>query len=160
MRVEGSDRAVPLVLFGVVIHGSPDSLRSRRPRRPTAKRPALDELHVLLHVQTGVVRPCGNVKEAGARAVRGVIPVGSALVSWKNQRALSAGSHSGDPDRSAFFIETTGPVYFTERFAHEELACRPVEHVEEAVPVGPKHDLAWAALPLHVDQDRNLRRVV
>ena len=40
------------------------------------------------------------------------------------------------------------------------MACRPVEHVEEAVPVGPKHDLAWAALPLHVDQDRNLRRVV
>src|SRR5439155_23732336 len=160
MRVERPDRAVTLVLFGVVIHSRPDSLRCCRSRRTATKRPALDVLHVLLHIKTGVIRPGGDVKEPCARAVGRVIPVGSTLVSRKDQRALSAWSHSGDSYRPALFIEPAGPVYFDKRFAQEELTGRSIQHIEEAIPVGPEHDLAWAALPLHIDQDRNLRRVV
>src|SRR5207302_5132612 len=40
-----------------------------------------------------------------------------------------------------------------------ELAVRAVEHIEESVSIGPHHELAGSALPLHIREDGNLRRV-
>ena len=63
-------------------------------------------------------------------------------------------------DRPAAFVESARPVHLHERRARQEPAGRAIEHVEEAVAIGPQHHLRRRAAPVHVDEHRHLHRVV
>jgi len=73
--------------------------------------------------------------------------------AWIDARTFKAGSLAGYPHWPALLIEAASPGYFDERFSKQELTCLAIQHVKEAVPVGPKDDLALLALPLDVGQD-------
>ena len=62
-------------------------------------------------------------------------------------------------DRAAVLVEAVVPGLLDEGLGHLELSGHAIEHVEEPVAVGPQHQLARPALPLHVDEHRNLRGV-
>ena len=64
------------------------------------------------------------------------------------------------PHRPALFIESTHPVHFGERLPHQELPGVTIQRVHQSIAIGPQHDLHVGAVPIHVDQDRHLHRVV
>ena len=62
-------------------------------------------------------------------------------------------------DRPPLVIQPRSPRHLREGFAEEEFAREPVQHIEEAVPVGGHHDFARLALPLQIRQNRDLRGI-
>ena len=62
--------------------------------------------------------------------------------------------------RPAVFIEAVHPVDLHEGFAEQELARSPIQHVHQAVAIGPQHDFAHPALELDVGEYGNLSGVV
>ena len=49
---------------------------------------------------------------------------------------------------------------FTKGLASKNSPVGPIENVEEAVPVGPKHHFPWLALPFDIGQYRHLHGIV
>src|SRR5262249_55052355 len=138
----------------------PDSVWRRRTCRTSAEGASLFVLNRLLHVEARVVRPGWNVEEAGLWTIRRVVPVRAALVAGQNQRTLRGWRHFHNLLGPAFGVESARPVHFNKRLTEQELTGSAIEHVEESVAVRPQHDLSRASLPLHIDEDRDLSRIV
>ena len=63
-------------------------------------------------------------------------------------------------DRPAIRIQFAGgPVDLDERVAQEELAVRPVQHVEKPVAIAPEHELARGAGDGRINEYRGLHRI-
>ena len=77
-----------------------------------------------------------------------------------HQRALRRGHHARHALRTTLRIEAVHPVHFHIGLAQQEFAGDAIEHVHQAIAVGPQHHLARLALPGDVGQHRHLRRVV
>src|SRR3712207_8770606 len=54
-------------------------------------------------------------------------------------------------------VESIHPVHLHVRPAHQKLAGHPVQHVHEAVAIGPEHHLARPTLPLDVGDRKSTR---
>ncbi len=99
---------------------------------------ALLVFHGNLDELRGRVGPHRYVEEPGAGAVRRRIPTGPAWVTWIDEGAFGTWGLAGNTHRPATFIEAAGPGHLDERFSKQELTRRAVQHIKEAVPVGPE----------------------
>src|SRR4029077_1655263 len=84
------------------------------------------------------------------------IPVRTALDARirRHTRRLRRG------DRPATGIEAARPIDLYEGLAGEKLPRPAIQNIEEAVAIAPEHQLARAAVPIRVGQDRYLHRVI
>ena len=99
----------------------------------------------LLAEDRRVVFPRRHVEEPGARAERRRVPVGAALIAGPRRLSrAAAASRIGRPLASRPLAQFT----FTNGAPGEERAGLAVEHVEEAVAVGPQHRLGRRAAPV------------
>ena len=105
------------------------------------------------------VLPRRHIEKPGLVAVRRRIPVGGALHRRPHPHTFPRRGRLWDLDGSAVLVQPLGPRHLDEVLAVQEFARNAIQHVEEAVAVGPQHQLAWLALPLSVHQHRNLHRV-
>src|SRR3954467_12286870 len=101
----------------------------------------LRRLHAF-YVRGGRVLPCRDIEQSGRGAVRRVIPIRSALVTGKDERAGYGRFDAGGAQRTTFFVEAGEPIRFDERLAEEELAGGAIEDVEHSVAICPQHCLA------------------
>ena len=78
--------------------------------------------------------------------------VRSALDAWisRHTRWLRRG------DRPAVGIQTACPIDLYEWLASQKLPRPAIQNIEEAIAIAPKHQLARAAVPIRIGQDRNL----
>ncbi len=58
------------------------------------------------------------------------------------------------------FIETARPVDLDERPSRKKLAGGPVQYIKETVAIGPKQQLARGSVPIGIDENWDLYRVV
>jgi hypothetical protein len=53
-------------------------------------------------------------------------------------------------NRPAILIEAFRPIQLGKSLAHKEFAGLPVEDIEEAIAIGPEHNLTLFAVPVNV----------
>ncbi len=104
-----------------------------------------------------VVLPGGEVEEPGTRAVRRRVKVRGSLharIIWRS------GSLRREDRAPRLFIEPAGPVHLCKGPAQKKFSRASVQNVEETVAVGRKQKLPRRSIPLRIDENRNLHRVV
>ena len=106
------------------------------------------------------VLPVSDVKESGLRAERWWRPVGCAVHVRLDERAFGCRNLAGNTLRPALVIEAVHPVDLHVRLPEQELARRAIEHVHQAVAIGPQHHLPRPAPERDVRKHGHLRRVV
>src|SRR5262249_54154475 len=87
LGIDRADRAEAFV-FALVVQRSIAEVKKWSRGAPAAEVLAFFVFRLALHENRRVVVPSGNVEESGARAVGRVVPVGAALISGIDQRAL------------------------------------------------------------------------
>src|SRR5262249_30112506 len=105
------------------------------------------------------ILPSRNVKQPGAWAVCGRIPVRSSQNRRHDVAAFFRRDLSGYALRPALGIEAAEPIHFNERSARKKFTCSAVENIHHAVTIRPQHRLTLPALPLDVSEDWNLSRI-
>ena len=157
----GGQREVPDSLAGKWVDRANGSGAGvvRNALRGTANEAVAGRVRRVTRVIDARVFPDGHVEEPGPRAVRRRIPVRAALHAREDEGAFRARVGSGDSNRMALRIETFRPRLLGKSFAAQELARFAIEDIEETVAVGPIHELAGAATPLGVNEDRDLDSV-
>ena len=135
-----------------VYSGRPESVSSACRRRIAGLLVFL----LFFHEDTRIVFPRGDVEQSRVRAIRRRVPVRPALNSGKRRRIFRLGSLDGP----AFGIESAGPVHLHKGITGEELSVRAIEDIKEPVTIRPHHELARAAVPIRIDQNGDLRRIV
>ena len=135
--------------------GAPGTRRERRRAAASEIAPG-HVLRRLLPEDRRVAFPRRDVDQPGSRAERRRVPVGAALIA----RPRRLPRRLWRRDRPPFVVEAARPVHLDERRAGEEAAVGAVEHVEEAVAIGPEHRLRRRAAPVEIGEDGDLHRVV
>ncbi len=104
-----------------------------------------------------VVVPDGQIKEPCLRAEGRWIPICPSLRARHHRNSpFWLRPERGVFDRPAVLVQAGRPGLLDERLAQQELSGGSVQHVEEAVAVGPQHHFAWFALPVDIREYGNL----
>src|SRR5579871_2461556 len=101
-----------------------------------------------------------GIEKPGQGTVAVGHPIGAAVDAGPNvDVAFGRRVVAGDQLGTAFVIEPLGPGLSYKRLGGEEFAGLAIEHIKEAVAIGPQQQLARPAAKVGIDQDRHLRRV-